>query len=186
MAGRPIQTSATAATPTAAWRGVAWRGVAWRGVASQSPLIRPAPAFFCARVSEFLPFDPPAPYRDASGRFAERFLREHADPATVEVQRVWSDSKLGLAQLNIHHCLPGTAVSCQAIREQASIGSAIACRPRISCSTRANGFSIAANPPTHVLARRQPFSSQDRNSRRRDFKALQIQRTLGDGVNWSK
>lgn len=48
--------------------------------------IDPDPAdanLFYARVADFLPFDRAVPYRDASGRFAERFLREHADPATV-------------------------------------------------------------------------------------------------------
>jgi len=48
--------------------------------------IDPDPAdtnLFYARVTDFLPFDCAIPYRDASGRFAERFLREHGDPATV-------------------------------------------------------------------------------------------------------
>lgn len=34
-----------------------------------------------ARVSHFLEFDRPIPYRDPNGRFAERFLREMARPA---------------------------------------------------------------------------------------------------------
>lgn len=38
---------------------------------------------FYARIRDFLPFDRHVPYRDAMGRFAERFLREYADPATV-------------------------------------------------------------------------------------------------------
>lgn len=41
------------------------------------------PMLFYARVTDFLWLDRPIPYRDADGRFAERFLREHPDPATV-------------------------------------------------------------------------------------------------------
>lgn len=38
------------------------------------------PSHSYARVSHFLEFDRPVPYRDPSGRFAERFLREMARP----------------------------------------------------------------------------------------------------------
>lgn len=37
---------------------------------------------YYGRVTDFLPFDRPVPYRDLSGRFAEQFLRE-IDPATA-------------------------------------------------------------------------------------------------------
>lgn len=46
--------------------------------------IEPDPAdphHFYARVGQFLEFDRAVPYRDASGRFAERFLRDMARPA---------------------------------------------------------------------------------------------------------
>lgn len=36
---------------------------------------------FYARVEDYLEFDRPVPYRDRTGRFAERFLREMARPA---------------------------------------------------------------------------------------------------------
>lgn len=39
------------------------------------------PSHFYARVRDYLEFDEPVPYRDNSGRFAERFLREMARPA---------------------------------------------------------------------------------------------------------
>lgn len=48
--------------------------------------IDPDPAdsnLFYARIRDFLPFDRHVPYRDAMGRFAERFLREYTDPSTV-------------------------------------------------------------------------------------------------------
>lgn len=38
------------------------------------------PSHFYARVRDYLEFDQPVPYRDGSGRFAERFLREMARP----------------------------------------------------------------------------------------------------------
>lgn len=38
---------------------------------------------FYARMSRFLEFDRPVPYRDTDGRFAERMLRELAEPATA-------------------------------------------------------------------------------------------------------
>lgn len=48
--------------------------------------IDPDPAdkgLFYARVDQFLPFDRAVPYRDNEGRFAERFLRDYEDPATI-------------------------------------------------------------------------------------------------------
>jgi putative restriction endonuclease len=41
------------------------------------------PGHFYARVANYLRMDRPVPYRDPRGRFAERFLREHGDVATV-------------------------------------------------------------------------------------------------------
>lgn len=38
---------------------------------------------FYARLSRFVEFDRPVPYRDVDGRFAERVLRELDDPSTV-------------------------------------------------------------------------------------------------------
>ncbi|MDF8335809.1 HNH endonuclease [Novosphingobium cyanobacteriorum] len=38
------------------------------------------PSHFYARVRDYLEFDQPVPYRDGSGRFAERFLREMTRP----------------------------------------------------------------------------------------------------------
>ena len=38
------------------------------------------PSHFYARVRDYLEFDKPVPYRDGQGRFAERFLREMAQP----------------------------------------------------------------------------------------------------------
>lgn len=38
---------------------------------------------FYARIDKFLPFDRAVPYRDLDGRFAEQFLRDYADPATI-------------------------------------------------------------------------------------------------------
>jgi putative restriction endonuclease len=38
------------------------------------------PSHFYARVRDYLEFDQPVPYRDSSGRFAEKFLREMAVP----------------------------------------------------------------------------------------------------------
>lgn len=38
------------------------------------------PSHYYARVEAYLEFDQPVPYRDHSGRFAERFLREMAQP----------------------------------------------------------------------------------------------------------
>lgn len=38
------------------------------------------PSHYYARVEDYLEFDRPVPYRDRSGRFAERFLREIARP----------------------------------------------------------------------------------------------------------
>jgi putative restriction endonuclease len=38
------------------------------------------PSHYYARIEDYLEFDRPVPYRDQSGRFAERFLREMARP----------------------------------------------------------------------------------------------------------
>ncbi|UYY57082.1 HNH endonuclease [Sphingomonas sp. S2-65] len=48
--------------------------------------IDPDPAdctLFSARISDFIEFDRPVPYRDPDGRFRERMLREVDDPATA-------------------------------------------------------------------------------------------------------
>ncbi len=41
------------------------------------------PTHYYARVSDYLPLDRPVPYRDTEGRFAERFMRDYADPSTI-------------------------------------------------------------------------------------------------------
>ncbi len=38
---------------------------------------------FYARVEQFLPFDRAIPYRNREGRFAEQFMRDYGDPATI-------------------------------------------------------------------------------------------------------